>query len=61
MGTYTQTRSTKSDSQDTWLMFITLPRTVKISSVICIIDTPGNLMASYQSVRNFLKGFKLFP
>jgi hypothetical protein len=64
MCTHTQTRCTKSEictSQDAWLIFITYPGTVKISSVIKEIDTPADLLSSYQTGRNFLKGFRRSP
>ena len=61
MGTYTQTRCTKSEicnSQDSWLIFTKYPGIVKISSVNKYIDIPGHLLSSYQTGRSFLKGFR---
>jgi hypothetical protein len=61
MGTHTQTRCTKSEicnSQDARLIFITYPGNVKISSAMNEIDKAGDLLSSYQTGRNFLKGFR---
>jgi len=62
--THTQTLCTKSEicnSQDAWLIFTTYPGTVKISSVINEIDTPGDSLSLYQTGRNSLKGFRWSP